>query len=281
MISTAPLQNNLEAQTVFLPPSASVAHSLLVARDRFTVELMRAAMGRLAISTEVCDDPAEAGRLLQAKKFDAVVVDFDFGDEAPAILGEMRLSPCNRTAPAIAVTRNQFELALAYCASANLVLQKPVTPQSLNRVLNVGYGLVMRERRRYFRCRIKAPVLIRRVGMRETRCRALNISEGGLEIASVPLQLGVGMRVYVQLNLPYRFLRLNATCETRWRNAHGHAGLQFLLMPLEQRCDLQEWLAARLEENLPESVVERFRSANQEFCFKGIRSLPPSEGHEL
>jgi c-di-GMP-binding flagellar brake protein YcgR len=126
----------------------------------------------------------------------------------------------------------------------------------------------VRERRRYFRCPIKTAVLIHRVDLPEARCMAVNISEGGMEIASAPQSVALGMKVQVEFTLPCPLVRVKAICEIRWRSRRNHAGLQFLVMSLEQRCDVQEWLANRLEQILPESVVDGFREASERFCFE-------------
>jgi hypothetical protein len=269
MVSTPLLQRDLDVKvmTAHIPPA--IASSLLMCKDPETIEQVTHAMEKLAVSTEICVDPVSARQVLNARKFDAVTVDFDLGDKAAGVLGEMRISPSNRTAPAIAIIRDPHELSLAHCAGTNFVLSRPLTFDSLNRTLTAGYGLIVRERRRYFRCRVKSRIVMRRVDMRETRCNTVNISEGGMEIASAPAKLVPGVRVHAEFGLPGSNARFSAACETRWRNARNHAGLRFLIMPLEQRCDLQEWLRDRLEESLPESVAERFHDAQERFKSEG------------
>lgn len=265
MVSTPVLRGTLGVRVLTTPPDPAIANALLASSDPDVIDQMTRAMERLAISTEVCVDTTTARQMLNTRKFDAVAVDFGLSKQAPGLLGEMRVSPSNRTAPAISITRSQSELAIAYCAGSNFVLQRPLTPESLSQTLNAGYGLVVRERRRYFRCPVRTRVSMRRIDMRETQCHSVNISEGGLEISSAPARLEAGLRVHLSFGLPGLGMRFNTICETRWRNPRGRAGLRFLLMPLEQRCDLQEWLGQKLEEMLPESVAERFREANERF----------------
>jgi DNA-binding response OmpR family regulator len=265
MVSTPLLRRGLGVRVMTLPRSPAIARSLLASRDPATIEQITAAMERLAITTEVCVDVISACQIINTQKFDAVTVDFDLGEQAMGVLGEMRLSSSNRSAPAMAITRSKSELAWAYCAGTNFVLERPLSPESLVRTLTAGYGLVVRERRRYFRCRVRTRILMRRVDMREAHSHTVNISEGGMEITSAPARLVPGVRVHVEFTLPGRMSRFAAACETCWRDRRGHVGLRFLLLPLEQRCDLQEWLAEKLEESLPESVAERFRQANDRF----------------
>jgi len=252
MVSIPLLQRGSGGNVIALPGVPSIANSLLTCQDPSTIEHVTHAMQRLAIATEVCVDMATARHVLNTRKFDAVTVDFDLHDDAPGLLGELRMSPSNRTAPAIAIVRSKDELALAHYAGTNFTLLRPLTPESLNRTLSDGYGLIMRERRRYFRCQVRTRVMIRRIDMRETLCHTVNVSEGGIEIASAPAKLVPGMRVHAEFVLPGSNARFAAACEARWRNARNHAGLRFLIMPLGQRCDLQEWLRHKLEDSLPE-----------------------------
>jgi hypothetical protein len=265
-------QQNAETNLFTIPTSSSatssIADVLLVSADHPTITAIKDAMQRLAVATRVCPDVSKARRELSSKKFDAVLVDFDLGKFAPGLLADVRKSPSNATVPAMAITRSPAELSLAHTAGSNFVLHRPLTSESLKQILGASYGLLLRERRRYFRCRIRSRVLIRRSGMRETQCNLLNISEGGMSISSAPKGLTSGMGIHAQFVLPGFNSTLTAVCETRWRNGRGRAGLKFVLMPLEQRCDLQEWLARRLEHSLPESVAQQFRD-----CSERSRSL--------
>jgi hypothetical protein len=248
-----------------LPTSPSIARALLVSRDPASMQLITGAMEKLAIATEVCVDVGSARQMLNTRKFDVVTVDFDLGEQAPGVLGEMRLSPSNRTAPAMAITRSKADLALAYCAGTTFVVERPLSAELLSRTLTAGYGLVVRERRRYFRCPVRTRIAMRRIDMCHAHSYTVNISEGGMELMSAPAKLVRGVRVHVEFRLPDRMETFTAGCETVWRDRRGHAGLRFLVLPLEQRCDLQEWLSRRLEECLPESVAERFRNANDRY----------------
>jgi hypothetical protein len=265
MISTAIAQQSPELRAIPQPQEPAIAHSLLVSRDPEAAEQIADAMQELAITSEICGDVVSARQRLNTGKFEVVVVDFDLGEEAPSLLGEMRSSPSNRTAPAMAITRSKSDLALAYCAGTTFLVQRPLSAESLNRTLIAGYGLVVRERRRYFRCPVRTRISLRRADMHRAHSHTVNISEGGMEVMSAPPRLTPGTRVQLEFGLPGRPDKFRAACQTVWRDRRSHAGLRFLLLPLEQRCDLQEWLATKLEESLPESVAERFRNASEHY----------------
>jgi hypothetical protein len=86
-----------------------------------------------------------------------------------------------------------------------------------------------------------------------------------MEITAAPGALVPGKRVHAEFTLPGRMGKLTSACEIVWRDKRGHVGLRFRLLPLEQRCDLQEWLAEQLEKSMPEAVAERFRQATDRF----------------
>jgi hypothetical protein len=109
-----------------LPTSISVARSLLVSKDPDAVAQITDAMQALAITTEVCGDVTTARHVLHTQKFDVVAVDFELGEDSPGLLGELRISPSNRTAPVLAITRSKSDLALAYCAGGTFLLEKTV-----------------------------------------------------------------------------------------------------------------------------------------------------------
>ena len=68
-----------------------------------------------------------------------------------------------------------------------------------------------------------------------------------------------GMQVRVLFTLPGQLVCFNIDSEVCWYDGEGRAGLRSLMIPSEQQSILQQWLAAKLEEGLPESVARQFR----------------------
>jgi hypothetical protein len=54
-------------------------------------------------------------------------------------------------------------------------------------------------------------------------------------------------------------LRFKIESEVCWYDEKGRAGLRSLMIPSEQKSTLQQWLAVKLEQDLPESVARQFR----------------------
>ncbi len=235
-------------------PGTAMGRVLLVSNDSTAIEQVAEAMQRFAIATEVCNDVNMALSLLNRQKFEAVVVDFGL-ERAGEILEQVRLSSSNRTAITLAITNSQKPSALQI--QPNFMIAKPLSESSVERTLKAAFGLIVRERRRSFRCPVMIPAVILTNG-KEADCKVVNISEGGMAIAESP-SLKPGGQVRVLFTLPGQSASFAFESEVCWYDEKGRAGLRSLIIPSEQRSTLQNWLGAKLEEDLPESVALRFR----------------------
>ncbi len=227
---------------------------LLVCNDSATIQQLAEGMQQFAVGTEVCVDVIMALRLLNRKKFEAVIVDCGL-KQADEMLAQIRLSPSNRTAVTFAIVDpgkpTGFEI------QPNFLMEKPLSTSSVGRTFKAAFGLIVRERRRSFRCPIAIPAAVQANGQ-EASCHLVNISEGGMAIAD-GRSLKPGMQVRILFALPGHAIRFKIESEVCWCDETGRAGLRSLIIPSEQKSILQQWLAAKLEEDLPESVARQFR----------------------
>ncbi len=246
------------ANAVAPAPSVSMGSALVVSNDAATIKQLSVSMQQLAMSPEVCFEVPTALGLLNQRKFEAVIVDLQLGDQAKAVLEKIRISPSNRTAVIFTISDSEAETAVAFKAGSNFVLRRPLSRDSIDRSLKVAYGLIVRERRRYFRCPVEIPAAIRRPDMPEVHGQTLNISEGGIAITT-SVSLKTGVQVQVQFTLPGHESRFAVESTICWCK-EGYLGLQFISLPPQLASELQEWLSRRLEESLPESVADKFRS---------------------
>lgn len=234
----------------------SIGLALLVSADPATIQQFSYSLQQLSISPDVCREATAAIRLLNRRKFDAVIVDFQLGERAGQILDEVHLSLSNRTAVTFAIT-NDADATAALGKRSGFVFERPLSAQSIRSTLKPAYGLILRERRRYFRCPVSVPVVILRRTKPEVRCYSVNFSEGGMALSTfVPLTPGEA--VQVQFTLPdheFRFVVESTICW--WKT--GHLGLRFVSLSQEQRSELQGWLSRKLEEVLPEFVAREFQ----------------------
>jgi ActR/RegA family two-component response regulator len=241
-------------------PSETVGGVLLLSNDPATIEQVSESMRQLAMSPEICADVQAALGLLAQRKFEAVMVDLQVGGRASAVLEKVRLSPSNRTAVLFTICGDEAETASAFKAGSNFVLTRPLSLASIDRSLKVAYGMIVRERRRYFRCPVEIPVTICKPPTPEIHGRTVNISEGGIAIATT-VSLEPGIKVQVQFTLPGHETPFAVDATICWCK-ETYLGLQFTSLSPDLKSELQEWLSRRLEQSLPQSVADKFRKTD-------------------
>jgi len=234
----------------------AIALALLASADPVTIQQFSHALQELSISPDVCQEVLASIRLLNHRKFDAVIVDLQLGEQSGLILDEVHLSPSNRTAVTFAISGSDAE-GTAFRKRSEFVFERPLSAQSIRNTLKLAYGLILRDRRRYFRCPISIPVTILRQSVPEVRCYSVNISDGGMAVnTSDPLSPGED--VQVQFTLPDHKVPFVAESRICWWKS-GHLGVRFVSLSQEHESELRGWLSQKLEEMLPESVAGQFR----------------------
>ncbi len=228
---------------------------LLASDDPVTIQQLSHALEELSLSPDVCREGPAAVGLLNRRKFDAVIVDFQLGEQAGLILDKARLSPSNRTAVTFAISSGKAECA-AFRKRSEFVFERPLSRGTIRRTLKPAYGLILRERRRYFRCPLSIPVVILKRTKPEVRCNSVNVSEGGMALSTIA-PLNPGEKVRVQFTLPGHEVPFLADSMICWLKT-GHIGLRFVSLSQEHKSELQGWLSRKLEDMLPEIVAGKF-----------------------
>jgi hypothetical protein len=242
------------------PKTAAAGTALVFCKDAPTRQLILDSLHPLAILPEICEDGIVAARLLDKQKFEAVIVDLQLGDKAALVLRQVRLSRANRTAVTFAITTGK-ELQGSARPDSTFVLQPPLSAAAISQTLRASFGMVVRERRRYFRCPVAIPAFVRARLPEDILCQTVNISEGGIAI-HVPTLLDSDSAL-LRFSLPGRATQLFAETKVVWCREGGMVGLQFQSLAAPQKQELQEWLARRLDETLPEPVAALFRGVGQ------------------
>lgn len=239
--------------------SKPIGKALIVSEDVPTTRQLAEAMEELALSVEVCAKIADALDRVNHSKLEVAVVDLSLGNQAILFLERVRASASNRTAITFAITNNSAQTAAALKGGSAFTLQKPLTLESIRHTFKAAYGLIVRERRRYFRYPISVPATGSRKGQPEIFGKTINISEKGMALStSTPLTPGTELKI--QFTLPDPRLDLTADCKVCWNDDKGQAGLLFVLIASNLASELQAWLARRLEEQLPDVVTQKFQS---------------------
>ena len=238
----------------------SIGYALLVSSDPATIQQVSLALQDFSISPDTCQDAASAGLLLKSRKFDAVIVDLQLGGQSGQILDEVRLSSSNQTAVTFGISDRNAGATASFRKKSQFVFERPLTPQSINKTLKPAYGLILRERRRYFRYPVSIPVTIQRENKEKVRCSSVNISGGGMALGTqVPLLPGES--VQIQFTLPDHAAQFLAKSTICWSKT-GQFGVRFVTVSEEDKSQLQTWLSEKLEQTLPEFVARQFRKAD-------------------
>jgi ActR/RegA family two-component response regulator len=238
------------------PSPAFVGRVLLVSNDAIAIEQLSESLQRFALFPERCPEVSFALERLNRAKFEAVIVDLRLGSQAGVVLEGVRHSASNEHAVVFAVSDDEVASTGAFEASSTFVLRRPLSAASIDLSLKAAYGLMIRERRRYFRCPVEVPVTILRAAMQTVHGHTVNVSEGGMSITTAA-SLGPGNPAQLQFTLPgdeFQFVLESTVC---WAKEQ-RIGLQFTSFSLRRTSNLHEWLSRRLEEAIPQSVRDKF-----------------------
>jgi hypothetical protein len=79
---------------------------------------------------------------------------------------------------AFGISDDDAEVTAAFRKKSQFVFERPLSAQSIHKTLKPAYEMILRKRRRYFRCPISVPVVIQRKSMQEVRCNTEHIRSG-------------------------------------------------------------------------------------------------------
>ena len=207
------------------------------------IDVVQRALLDLGIGVEVYSTADWAREDLADSKFDAVILDCDVAG-APNLLQMIRKTANNGRTLAFAIVPDDDALQQALASGANLALQKPISVDRARSSLRAAYGLIMQERRRYFRYPLDVAVRVTVSERVQLVGTAINISEGGMAIRCNE-EMPINGQVKLLLRLPGEKAELEAKGTIVWKDARGHAGVRFEHMSVPNRQRLNDWLETR------------------------------------
>jgi DNA-binding response OmpR family regulator len=237
---------SLEPRRKHLSASVSSVKVLLVSQDIQTIETLCHLMGQTAMYVEVCSDARSATRKLCHSKFEGVAVDFKGKTQAMELLTRLPKMTSHRAAVVLAILDRNDDLQSAFSAGANFILERPFSPRISVPTLKASFSLMMRERRRYFRCPLQTLVSLSTSSRSAIDATSVNLSEGGMALlTAVPLEVGESMQLSMTLPGTARAIKLQA--DVSWNDNAGRIGMQFTPPALAVSERLQSWLSEQLE----------------------------------
>jgi CheY-like chemotaxis protein len=217
---------------------------LLLCRDQQAIGVIQPALDKLYIAVEVCSGARSGEERLAAEKYDAVVIDCDDLKGGLDVLEKLRTGTSNRNSVVFAILNGATTTQEAFRMGANFVLQKPIQPLSAMRCFTAAFGLMERERRRYFRVPLDMPALLTFLNHPTLKATATNLSEGGMAV-SFRGTLPQDRLAKVRFTLPGTNDTLEPKAVLAWADSSGHAGIRFIEVPQNSREQLERWLTSR------------------------------------
>ena len=218
--------------------------ALVVTPDPLLVASFTNACRELGIEVRATIGGDAARDALARERYEAVLLDFDNLPDTLAMVTSIRQSPSNRHAFILSVATEEDHRQQALSQDISLLLQRPLDDRELCRVLHGAYGLIVRLRRRYFRCAAEVPVLlIHGDSFADCKCTTMNLSSGGVGLR-VPSPLQPGEEVQLILFLQGTDIIVRTTGTVIWDDKHGKSGISFKCTSHEYQAELDAWLDA-------------------------------------
>lgn len=213
---------------------------LLLTRDDQTIRVLRKITDDLELALEVCTGADKAAEELEQCKFDAVLIDCDDVHNAITVMRSVRMTPSNKTSTVFAIVNGITTPTSAIELGANLSLEKPINEGKARHALKTVHGLMLQERRRYYRHEVDMAVTLRfedkeKKSHHEIVGTAVNISEGGMALkmkTSIPWEYRTAVAKFLMPG-SQDYVEVDSTIA--WADEQGHAGIRFDKIPLPLR----------------------------------------------
>jgi DNA-binding NarL/FixJ family response regulator len=225
------------------------ASALILTRDKHVFDTLLPILQAAELKVEGSFSPGEGLKNLAKKKFDAVLIDMTSVPDSQDILEALRQGKSNRRAVAFAITEDPDETQKAFKAGANFVLEKPISSERAVRSVRAALGLILRERRRYFRYGINSALTLQHGENSEVQLAVENVSEGGVA-AIVPescTAIHSNTSVRISFRLPQSTQLIAGKADVVWQRS-GKIGLQFAMLRPESRTELTQFLSRKFDE---------------------------------
>ena len=230
-----------------------ILQALLVSKDDLTAETLIQVLAQFGVAVDRSSAADVAVTRLAEERFDQVIVDFDDPETASVLLEACRrlVGPDRKPPVTVALLHDASQIRSILGAGAHFILTKPVASEQAQNTLRAATALLKRERRQSLRVAVQAAVSIRSDESNTVEGILLDLSTGGMDVlAAKPLPSAA--LVHLSFQLPDSAAGIESDAEVAWSTANGQTGLRFLDMGTRMREQMNEWLAARSHDALPE-----------------------------
>ncbi len=228
------------------------AQALVFSSDASAARVLRQALEEAELSVDCCMDAAATLDSLSTEKYSLVVLDGPDSRERDGLLRQLRCTPLNKDALAVAVLSTQLHAPAAFALGANFLLYRPLLPDRVRSSVRAAVRLIQRDKRQGRRTSVHALADVSCPAVESAPATLLDLSGNGLCLhceRSLPAQ----SKVYLRFTLPGQTKSVQLSGETMWQDWKGRIGIRFVDVPQATRRMLGEWLEHNL--SLRESKV--------------------------
>lgn len=181
---------------------------LLVDDEPQMLDFLGEVLAQMAVEPHCLQSSQAAVELINRAKFDGVFLDWLMPEvDGLELARQIRWSKSNSLCPLVMITANPDPQGIRECfrCGINFFLQKPVSKDQIQRVVNATHDLMLQERLRYQRIPIKIGVHCRwKLGgelEQEIKGESINLSTSGMLLALSPVP-ATGEVVRLSFRLP-------------------------------------------------------------------------------
>jgi len=220
--------------------------SLLLSRDDDVIRVLRRVLTDLEIEVEVCTGSDKAGEELARRKWDAIIIDCDDVNGAVDVLRTVRQNPSNKTSTTFAIINGITSVRNAFELGANLALEKPITADRAKHSFRAVHGMMLAERRRYYRHPVDVAVSLKFEDKEkntsfEVLATAINLSEGGMAVKLKSKAPDTKAVATLHFMLPGTKTWIETRGTIAWADGENQAGIRFESPPFSVKEHLARW----------------------------------------
>ncbi len=221
--------------------------AIVVATDNITASMVRRALNSVGVTPDENVPVQDLMGRVRRQRYEAIVVDLTV-DGTRELLTALRSEPSTRAAVLFALTNGKNSMREAFQLGATFVLEKPLALDRTLRCFRAAYGLIVGERRRYFRHRINVPVAIARSGGDPLAGMSIDVSTGGM-LLQLATPVSEDALLKLQFSLPKVDDKIGAAAEVIWCKG-GKVGVRFTRFTKGAKETLNDWLGQQIDKEL-------------------------------
>jgi hypothetical protein len=231
-------------------------NSALIASDDLILRSeARSVLKEMQIGS-TCSGTIGFDKAVASTKFEAILLDIPDTDAALAAIRSVRSGKLNRYSIILSFVTHGQSASAGWAAGANFTIRRSTDLRNeLNKALQSAHGLMLREKRRYYRQTLSIAVEVMSCGRRFTG-RMLDISERGACIeCAIPIPI---QPLEVRFSLPGFTQALKIQGVPAWMRG-SKIGVQFTLLDEFSKAALSQWLTTQIDPKVVENLANEER----------------------